>query len=105
VVGLLLLEVVDGLAHVEEVAVHPDVQGAGHGAALLDAASAWGVAKGLPAVTLTTFRDVPWNRPYYERRGFRVLGPHELGPEMVALIAEEATLGLVPELRVVMRRG
>lgn len=26
-----------------------------------------------PAVTLTTFRDVPWNAPFYTRLGFAML--------------------------------
>jgi hypothetical protein len=30
-------------------------------------------ATGVQALTLTTFRDVDWNAPYYSRCGFRVL--------------------------------
>jgi hypothetical protein len=55
-------------------------------------------------VTLTTFRDVPWNRPWYERLGFRVLGEDELGPELRARRDEEEHLGLPAALRVCMRR-
>jgi GNAT superfamily N-acetyltransferase len=105
IVGFLLLEVVDGCAHVEEVSVHPGAQGGGVGTALLEAAATWAAAEGLPAVTLTTFRDVPWNRPFYERRGYRVLGDDEVGPELVAKIAEEAAHGLEPSIRVAMRRA
>ena len=68
VVGFVLLEEVDGRGHVEEVSVHPGGQGAGVGTALLEAARAWAAAAGLDGVTLTTFADVPWNRPWYERR-------------------------------------
>ncbi len=28
---------------------------------------------GYPAVTLTTFREVPWNAPFYTRLGFAML--------------------------------
>lgn len=45
-----------------------------------------------------------WNRPFYGRRGFRVLAEHELTDELRALRAREAAAGLEPDLRVVMRR-
>jgi GNAT superfamily N-acetyltransferase len=105
VVGFVVAEVVDGCAHVEEVSVHPDAQGRGHGGALLDAVDDWATDHGLAAVTLTTYRDVPWNRPFYERRGFRVLRNDELTDGLRRIVRYEAALGLDPDLRVVMRRG
>ena len=33
----------------------------------------WAAGNGYASVTLTTFRDVPWNMPFYERLGFRVI--------------------------------
>ena len=33
-----------------------------------------------PAVTLTTFRDVPWNAPFYTRLGFAMLDELTLPP-------------------------
>jgi L-amino acid N-acyltransferase len=104
VVGFLVVETVDGAAHVEEVAVAPEFGGRGHASALLDAAARWAVERGLDALTLTTFRDVPFNRPFYERRGFRVLEEDELTPALVARRAEEDRAGLPAEVRVVMRR-
>jgi ribosomal protein S18 acetylase RimI-like enzyme len=104
VVGFAVVDVVDGNAHVEEVSVDPDAQGHGHGSALLDAVATDAARRGEPAVTLTTYRDVPWNRPYYERRGFRVLTRDELGPELAARVVAEAALGLDPSVRVCMRR-
>lgn len=103
-VGFLGLDVVDDLGHVEEVSVHPDHQGQGHGAALLDEAAVWCVATGRSGLTLTTFRDVEWNAPYYERRGFRALEDDEIGTELRARATAEAERGLDPELRVCMFR-
>ena len=42
-------------------------------------------AKGVSGgrVTLQTFVDVPWNRPWYERRGFRVVDVAVLGGKHV----------------------
>ncbi len=102
VVGFVALDVIDGRAHVEEISVAGEAQGRGLGVALLDAAGRWSAARGLDGLTLTTFRDVPWNRPYYERRGFRVLDGSELTAGLRAVMAEEAAMGLEPELRVAM---
>ena len=103
-VGFVLVDVVDGLGHVEEIAVRPDRQGLGYGEALLREAAIWCVATSRPGLTLTTFADVEWNRPYYERRGFRVLDDDEIGPELAARVKLEAEHGLDPDLRVCMRR-
>lgn len=103
-VGFVVFEVVDGCAHIEEVAVRADAGGQGHGSVLLEAVASWAREAGLPGITLTTFDEVPWNRPLYERRGFRVLDESEITDGLRAKVAEEATFGLVPETRVVMRR-
>jgi GNAT superfamily N-acetyltransferase len=105
VVGYLVAAVHDGCGHVEEVSVDRAHGGRGHASALLDVAARWAVALGLPAVTLTTFRDVAWNRPFYERRGYRVVPEDEWSAAMAAKVAhEESAYGLPAELRVVMRR-
>ena len=80
VVGFLAVRIVDDAAHVEEVSVDPRYGGRGYGTRLLEQAAAWAEEHGLPAVTLTTFRDVAWNRPLYERRGYRVLDEDERWP-------------------------
>jgi hypothetical protein len=63
----------------------------------------WAGAQELSSITLTTFRDVPWNGPYYEKLGFHVVST--LTPALQALVNEQATWGLEPSLRVVMRRS
>jgi GNAT superfamily N-acetyltransferase len=103
-VGFAVVDVVDGAAHLEEVSVVPDLNGRGHGTALLRAVEGWARRKGYPSVTLTTFRDVPFNRPFYEKRGYRVLTEDEWTPGLVDRRAEEAAAGLDPDLRVVMRK-
>jgi GNAT superfamily N-acetyltransferase len=103
-VGYVLVDVVDGNAHVEQISVVPSHQGAGFGRALIDRVAAWAAAAGLPAITLTTFRDVPWNAPLYRHIGFRDLDDVEVGPELAAVRDHEATLGLDPAVRTCMRR-
>ena len=105
VVGFAVAGTVGDCAHLGEVAVDPAHGRQGHATALLDTVVAWAGERGLPAVTLTTFRDVPFNRPLYERRGFRVLDDDELSAEMAELmVEEEQSFGLARELRVAMRR-
>ena len=89
-VAYLVSSVVDGCPHVEQVSVAPAHARRGLGAALLDHLAALAAAEGRSALTLTTFRDVPWNAPYYERLGFAVIAPADQGPELAALVAEEA---------------
>jgi hypothetical protein len=55
-------------------------------------------------LTLTTFADVPWNGPCYERLGFRQLTGTELTPGLRAVRAEEAAHGLDEWPRIAMRR-
>lgn len=105
VVGFVVVSVVDDCAHVEELAVVPSAGRRGIGGRLLDVVAGWASGEGLAGVTLTTFRDVPWNRPYYEGRGYRVLAEEELTPAMRRkVLEEEERFGLPREIRVVMRR-
>jgi ribosomal protein S18 acetylase RimI-like enzyme len=102
-VGYLIVDTVDGAAHIEQVSVLPEYQGAGIGRALTDRARAWAGERKLPALTLTTFSEVPWNRPLYEHLGFTVMADSEIGPELRAIRDHEAGLGLDPAGRVCMR--
>ncbi len=99
----MLVDVVDGAAHVEQVSVRPDRQGTGVGRALLDQVRAWAISTGRDAITLTTFADVPWNRPLYEHLGFHVVDEVDIGPELRAVRQAEAAHGLDPAARVCMR--
>lgn len=104
VVGYVLVDDVDGCAHLEQVSVGPHHQGRGVGRALIGNVEHWAQAGGRPALTLTTFADVPWNRPLYEHLGFRILGEDEIGPELRAVRDAEAAHGLDVARRVCMRR-
>lgn len=103
-VAFVLVDLVDGLAHIEQVSVDPSHARRRLGSALIDHVSAWAAERDLAALTLTTFRDVPWNAPYYARLGFRRLADAERGPELGELMAAEARFGLDPAERVAMRR-
>lgn len=103
IVGYVLVDLVDGNAHLEQVSVIPDHQGRGVGRLLIAAVEDWSAGRGHAAVTLTTFTDVPWNRPLYKHLGFRVLDEQEIGPELRELREVETSHGLDPDIRVCMR--
>jgi GNAT superfamily N-acetyltransferase len=103
-VGWCYASVVDDSLFVEQVDVLPDFGRRGVGGRLLDTVSTDSGARGLRAVTLTTDAHVPWNRPWYEKVGFRVLAPDEVGPQLAAKVAHEAERGLDLTRRVAMRR-
>lgn len=100
--GYLIADIVDGCGHIEQVSVHPVFRGLRIGRDLIARSEAWAHARGLPALTLTTYRDVPWNGPYYERLGFRCLTVETAG--LAAIRRREADAGLDAWPRACMRR-
>lgn len=107
VCGYALADVMDGAAHLEQVTVDPEWGRRGIGRRLIEAVVGWAKADGRSALTLLTFRDVPWNGPYYARLGFAELPDDRLGPELAALRRHEADLGLDIDARgaMVLRLG
>lgn len=63
---------------IHQLSVHPSVGRQGIGKALMQHAEYWARRQGYHAVELTTFTDVPFNKPYYEGLGYRVLVEMEL---------------------------
>ena len=100
----LIADLVDGNVHIEQVSVHPGSARRGLGRSLLEHAAGQAAAEGVRALTLTTFSEVPWNAPYYERCGFRRLDEAELTPGLRAIRRREAERGLDRWPRVCMRR-
>lgn len=103
--GYLIAEPVDGNLHVEQVSVHPRAARRGVGRRMLDHLAGYAAATDVPALTLTTFAEVPWNAPYYARCGFVPLAEGELTPGLRAIRAREAEHGLDRWPRVCMRRN
>ncbi|MGH8860794.1 MAG: GNAT family N-acetyltransferase, partial [Jatrophihabitantaceae bacterium] len=91
-VAFVQIDEVDGIAHIQELAVLPSHMRQGLGSLLLDAACEWARGAGYPAITLTTYAEVPWNAPYYEAREFAELA--ELTPELAELRDWERDVGL-----------
>lgn len=94
IVGELRGRISDDALHIVELAVVRDFQQRGIGRALIDAAQVWARARGLHALTLTTFRHVAWNAPFYARYGFVELADAELDQRLAAILRTETEHGL-----------
>jgi GNAT superfamily N-acetyltransferase len=91
-------------AYLHEISVLRSHQGCGVGSALLEDFAAAARAAGANAIVLSTFRAVPWNAPYYARRGFVELPTTDRAPWMRAIEQDQAAYVDVA-LRVFMRRA
>jgi len=100
----LLTDLVDGDVYIEQLSVHPSYARRGIGRQLLEHVAVLAKADQVPALTLTTFAQVPWNGPYYERCGFHVLDENDWTPGLRAIREREAAHGLDRWPRVCMRR-
>jgi GNAT superfamily N-acetyltransferase len=89
-VGFAAVLQLDGHAHLEQISVHADFAGRGVGTRLL----AEVVRRAATPVTLLTFRDVPWNGPFYARHGFAELPRDQWGPQLQAQWQVEIDAGL-----------
>ncbi|WP_374534486.1 GNAT family N-acetyltransferase [Phenylobacterium sp.] len=101
-VAFVMFRPEEGCAYVEQIDVLPSHARRGIGARLLEAVAQLARERGLAALTLSTFKDVPFNAPYYARLGFAVV--EELTPGMAAIRAEHEARGLDETARVFMRR-
>jgi GNAT superfamily N-acetyltransferase len=103
-VAYLLAMRLAGSVHIEQLTVHPDFARQRIGARLIDACAAWANTQGYQSLTLTTFRDVPWNAPYYRRLGFAEVTDLALPDDVREIVRGENDAGLDRWPRVVMRR-
>lgn len=102
-VGFLCAEPEDVILHIWEIGVDRQHQRQGIGRQLIGTAIGAARLLGMSAVTLTTFRHVPWNAPFYEQLGFVVLSIEDAGARLRALLRDEVASGLPAELRCAMR--
>ncbi|WP_369026872.1 GNAT family N-acetyltransferase [Qipengyuania sp. RANM35] len=88
--------------HLEELSVGCDWQGQGAGALLLSALCIDARASGFQAVTLETFCEVPWNRPFYGRRGFEVVEDLAAHPRLKEDLDRKISAGMPAHVRCAM---
>ncbi|MDF1693331.1 MAG: GNAT family N-acetyltransferase [Zhongshania sp.] len=93
-VGFIIVVREADTAFIVEVDVLPEHQVRGLGRALIQRVVCWARKEGLPRVTLTTFSDVPWNAPFYERLGFCRIDRSQLTVELARKLDDEKHRGL-----------
>lgn len=104
IVAFLNGEVTADALHIWQMAVQRDCQRRGIGRKLIEAAQQFATRHAVNALTLTTFRAVPWNAPYYQKLGFLILNNDDLLPRLRAVLDAEREAGLPIAQRCAMRK-
>lgn len=104
VVGFALMDVKGETAWIEQLSVLDRWQGRGLGAALIDRCTATAHTLGCDALHLTTYRGVPWNEPFYRKRGFVEMERGNFSPVLRRTMLTEIGHGHLPWRRALMRR-
>jgi GNAT superfamily N-acetyltransferase len=99
-VGVAALGTVDDAPYLDQLSVRRAAMGRGIGGALLASA----IARAGAELWLNTYGHLPWNRPFYERRGFVLVPEADWGAEMREIIADQRATLPRPDQRVVMVR-
>lgn len=89
--------------HINELSVGTEWQDRGIGKRLVNDFINVARQSEFLGVTLTTFRDVPWNEPFYQKLGFQTLVEEALGERLSRILKEEELQGFVKAQRCGMR--
>jgi N-acetylglutamate synthase-like GNAT family acetyltransferase len=93
--GFTAVQPKDSVLYVAELSVIMAVQGRGMGSLLFERVfeharqMARDAGRPVTRVSLTTYPDVPWNGPWYKKRGFREIDPASLGPWHVEKVRQD----------------
>ena len=101
-VGFARVELQGNRAHLAELDVLPAHGRRGVGRALVQQVESWAVSSELAELTLTTYRDFPWNEPFYAQLGFAVVPVVDLDDDLLQRYEREAGLESERARRVVM---
>ena len=100
--GFLVAQPFSRELHIWEMDVTPAFQRQGIGAGLVRAAQIDARNTGFRALTLTTFRDLAWNGPFYARLGFEEVTALDAHPRLAGELANEVDDGLPADRRCAM---
>ncbi len=104
-VGFALMKFPGGTAWLDQLSVLDRWQGRGLSTALIDRTAAAARARGFDTLYLSTYRDVPWNAPFYARRGFEELPRVDWPRAFRVQFLAEPSHGHPPWRRTIMRRS
>ncbi len=103
IVGFICAEIVERDLHIWLVAVRQELQGKGIGRQLMKTAIEFAHNNMLRFVTLTTFREVRWNEPFYRSLGFETIDTEKMEPRLEKVLQDEIKHGIPVVQRCAMR--
>jgi len=103
-IGFARVVVTGARVHLAELDVLPAHGRRGVGTALVRAIDDWACSGHFSEITLTTYRDLPWNAPFYARLGFTFVPESDWDADTRRRFEEEAGLESERPRRVVMRK-
>ncbi|HEY9628222.1 MAG TPA: GNAT family N-acetyltransferase [Coleofasciculaceae cyanobacterium] len=104
IMGYAMTQEVDATLYLQQIDVEPAHGLRGIGSALVKTALAWAKLQGYAVMSLSTFRDIPWNAPFYSKLGFCPLDESILTSGFQQIRLQEAEAGLPIAERVIMQR-
>jgi GNAT superfamily N-acetyltransferase len=104
VVGYAIAREVDDTLYLQQIDVEPEHGRRGIGTALVNTVCDWAKQQGYSFVSLSTFRDLPWNAPFYSKLGFHPIDEAELTTGFQQIRRKELEAGLPISERVIMQR-
>lgn len=84
-IGFALIRPRGAGLYLDQISVHPDHGKKGIGRALIICTLAEAESRKLPHVSLSTFRDLAWNGPFYASMGFKEIPADKLEPYMIEI--------------------
>jgi GNAT superfamily N-acetyltransferase len=102
VIGYAVTREVDDTLYLQEIDIEPKHGRKGLGYALVNTVRSWAKLSGYVVMSLSTFRDIPWNAPFYSKLGFRILDRSELTAGFQQIRMQEHEAGLPVSERVIM---
>lgn len=104
VVGYAIACEVDDTLYLQQLDVAPEHGRRGIGSALVNTVCAWAKAQGYRIISLSTFRGIPWNAPFYSKLGFCPVDEAELTTGFQQIRLKEVAAGLPIFDRAIMQR-
>jgi GNAT superfamily N-acetyltransferase len=102
-IGFAVTREVDDTLYLQEIDIDPKHGQKGLGYALVDTVRSWAKLSDYSVMSLSTFRDIPWNAPFYSKLGFYILDEPELTNGFQQIRWQENEAGLPISDRVIMR--
>ena len=101
-VGFAVVLIIDKSPHLHELSVIPEYSRQGIGTELTHRIINGAKQKNFNQLTLSTFRDIPWNAPFYRKMGFSEINQSDISPGLENIRNQEAKAGLPIDERVLM---